>query len=92
MSSPAVSSSYTLFVGIDIAAKTATAAWTSNGSHRSGSLTIDQTVQGYATLHDHLQATGHAPTTTLVVMEATGSYWITLAMTLVGFGYAVSIV
>ncbi len=67
MSALIAPSSYTLFVGIDIAAKTATAAWTSNGSHRSHSLTIDQTVQGYATLQDHLQAPGHAPTTTFTL-------------------------
>src|SRR3712207_4193730 len=89
---PAAPGAYTLFVGIDIAAKTATAAWTTGDRNTSHPLTIDQTPHGYAHLHSQLQTTGHAPATTLVVMEATGTYWITLALTLVGWGYAVSVI
>jgi transposase len=89
---PAARSDYTLFVGIDVAAKTVTAAWTTDGTTSSRPLTIAQTPQGYTTLHTHLQTTGHPPETILVVMEATGTYWITLAMTLVALGYAVSVI
>jgi transposase len=49
-------------------------------------------VPGYATLCAKLAATGIAPPDTLIVLEATGSYWITLATTLVERGYRVSVV
>jgi transposase len=39
-----------------------------------------------------LATTGIAPSDTLIVLEATGSYWITLATTLVERGYQVSVV
>jgi transposase len=55
-------------------------------------ITIAQTASGYTTLHERLAATGVVPTDTLVVLEATGSYWITLATTLVERGYHVSVV
>ncbi len=89
---PVARSDYTLFVGIDVAAKTVTTAWTTDSTMSTRPVTITQTPQGYTTLHEHLQATGHAPPTTLVVMEATGTYWITLAMALVEWGYAVSVI
>jgi transposase len=80
MRSSAASPVYTLFVGIDIAAKTATAVWTTDGSTASHPLTIEQTAHGYALLHAQLEAIGHAPTTTLVVMETTGTYWMTFGL------------
>lgn len=89
---PAALPASTLFVGVDIAAKTATATWTTDGPTAPRPVTIEQTPHGYGLLHAQLQATGHPPATTLVVMEATGTYWITLAMTLVAFGYAVSVI
>jgi transposase len=58
----------------------------------SSPITVAQTMQGYATLHARLAATGIAPADTLVVLEATGAYWITLATTLVEWGYQVSVV
>jgi len=39
-----------------------------------------------------LQATGSVPSRVLVVMEATGSYWISLATRLVHEGFAVSVI
>ena len=66
----------TLFVGIDIAAKTAMAAIQRPGAKASRSFTLEQTPEGYTSLRHQLQATGHAPGAVLVVMEATGSYWI----------------
>ena len=44
-------------------------------------LTIEQTPAGMAQLRKSLQASGIAPADILIVMEATGSYWITLATT-----------
>jgi transposase len=83
---------YTLFVGVDIAAATATVAWMTPGTSISRPLTIDQTPSGFATLQQRLIQLGHAPQDTLVVMEATGSYWIALATTLVAADFRVSVI
>jgi len=53
---------------------------------------LSQTPQGYHRVHQQLSATGEPPAATLVVLEATGSYWITLAVTLYHRGSAVSVV
>jgi transposase len=87
-----------LFVGIDIAATTATAAWRfADGDAPGGRpLQFAQTSAGYALLQQRLatiaKAKGLSPQATLVVMEATGNYWMVLAATLHGAGYAVSVV
>ena len=84
--------SYQLFVGIDIAAVTATAAWQSAEGQPSRALTIDQTAQGFAILQQRLLATGYAAATILIVLEATGTYWISLATSLAQAGFAVSVI
>ncbi len=81
-----------LYVGVDVAAATVTAAWMTYDERLSVPITVAQTTSGYETLHERLAATGVASTDTLVVLEATGSYWITLATTLVERGYHVSVV
>ena len=96
-----------LFVGIDIAADTATAAWiTSNSQMGTGTgtqahsqsttptkpLTFDQTPAGFALLMNKLRASGVAAQDSLVVLEATSTYWIVLASTLHEAGYQVSVV
>jgi transposase len=83
---------YDLFVGVDIAATTAAVAWQRPGAPLSRPLTIAQTPAGYATLCARLHVSGVPPARTLIVMEATGSYWITLATTLQQAGYAVSVI
>ena len=83
---------YTLFVGVDIAAMTAAVSTQRAGVRASRSSTIDQTPEGYTKLVHQLQATGHAPSEVLVVMEATGSYWINLATRLVHEGFVVSVI
>ena len=65
---------YRLFVGVDIAAVTATVAWMPPGGTPSRPITIDQTPRGFASLQQRLLAHGQAPTEILVAMEATGSY------------------
>jgi len=85
-------SPYQLYVGVDIAAKTLTAAWMAPGATPGRPLTVDQTPQGFATLQERLLATGHPAATILVVMEATGSYWVGLATTLAQAGFVVSVV
>ena len=83
---------YQLFVGIDIAAATATVTWMPPGGAPGAPFTVDQTPEGYALLQRRLLATGHAPAAILAVMEATGSYWMKLATALVGAGVAVSVI
>jgi transposase len=83
---------YTLFVGVDIAATTAAVSTQRSGTNASRSFTIDQTPEGYTKLVHQLQATGHVPSRILVVMEATGSYWISLATHLVHEGFVVSVI
>ena len=89
---PSSPSPYQLFVGIDIAAETAKAAWMLPGQAVSHAITIDQTSQGFATLQRQLLAIGHAAASILVVMEATGSYWMNLALSLTHAGFAVSVI
>ena len=67
---------YRLSVGIDIAATTFTAAWMPPGGSPTPPVTHPQTPQGFAALQRQLAATGSAPAATLVVLEATGSYWV----------------
>jgi len=83
---------YRLFVGVDIAAATAMAAWQPVGGKVGRPVQIAQSPEGHAELHAKLRASGVPAGETLVVMEATGSYWITLATTLAQWGYAVSVI
>lgn len=81
-----------LFVGVDIAAATAAVAWQRPDAPLTRALTSAPTPAGSAARQQRRLATGVAPARTLVVMEATGSYWITLATTLQQAGYAVSVI
>jgi transposase len=83
---------YELFVGIDIAATTAEVSTQRPGAKASRSFTIDQTPEGFHRLVHTLQATGNEPSHVLVVMEATGSYWMSLATRLVHEGFQVSVI
>jgi transposase len=92
MSGSQLTVSYSLFVGVDIAATTATVAWMRPGEKACRPITIEQTPDGYASLERKLRAAGQAPDQVLIVMEATGSYWITLATQLVHAGFQVSVI
>jgi transposase len=83
---------YQLFVGIDIAAETFTAAWLPSSGRPSAPLTCDQTAQGYGALQQRLERTAVSPSATLVVVEATGTYWVALAVALHEAGYRVAVV
>jgi transposase len=83
---------YTLFVGIDIAAKTFTARWREAQGRATPPLTCEQTTEGFATLRRRLLASGPGAREILVVMEATGSYWMALATDLTQTGFAVSVI
>jgi len=92
VASDPVSSPARLYIGIDIAAATFTAVWMELGAAPRRPVTLDQTPQGFATLQARLLATGHTAANTLVVMEATGSYWVALATMLAQAGFAVAVI
>jgi hypothetical protein len=69
-------SPYTLFVGVDIAAASASVSWQTLDTVPCPPLEIAQTKSGWRELQKQLRATGHLPEHTLVVVEATGSYWM----------------
>ncbi len=81
-----------MFVGVDIAAATFTAAWSRTDGPVSTPRTYAQEPHGFAALQAHLAATTVPSAETLIVMEATGSYWIALAVTLHAAGYRVSVI
>jgi transposase len=81
-----------LFVGVDIAATSFAAAWSLNASPPQRARTFAQTPDGFAAFQAALASTGVQADQALIVLEATGSYWITLAVTLHQAGYRVSIV
>jgi len=81
-----------LFVGVDIAAVTFAAIWTSGGAPRDKALTFAQTPDGFRAFQDRLRTLGVPPAQTLVVLEATGSYWVALAVALHQAGFVVSVV
>ena len=82
---------YRCFVGVDIAATSFTAIWTADGRMLPRAVTFSQSPTGIAAFQQQLQATGVTPVQTLLVLEATGSYWVALAVTLHDAGYAVAV-
>jgi transposase len=84
--------SYRLLVGIDVAAKSFTASWTQDRLDYARSVKFDYSASGISQLQAALQATGVLPVETLIVLEATGSYWITLAVSLHSAGFTISVV
>ena len=84
--------SYRLFVGVDIAATSFAAGWSLPSRPTERARSFAQSPDGFAAFQAALLATEVEPVQTLIVLEATGSYWITLAVTLHQAGYAVSVV
>ena len=83
---------YRLFVGIDIAAKTCAVSWMSASSTPSRAITIEQTPRGFAELLHRLSSLEPQLEAILVVMEATGTYWMRLATYLVDASIAISVI
>ncbi len=81
-----------LVAGVDIAAASFLAAWARPPQAPSTPRPFEQTTQGFAAFQKQLAATGIAPEATLVVLEATGSYWVALAAALHSTGYRVAVV
>src|SRR3954466_12597914 len=83
---------YHLYVGVDIAAKTFVSTWARDPATAPKAVSFDQTEDGFSAFREQLGATGVMPNATLVVMEATGSYWIALASALHQADYVVSVI
>ena len=82
---------YRMFVGVDIAALTFAACWTTSRAPRDRASTFAQTPDGFAAFQEQLRTSGIPPAEILVVLEATGSYWVALAVALHQAGYAISV-
>lgn len=83
---------YTLFVGVDVAAKTASIATLLPDQQPSRPFSITQTPAGWQQLLQRLQQNAPSPATTLVVLEATANYWLQLALFLHQHDYNVAVV
>jgi transposase len=83
---------YQLFVGVDIAAETATVSWQAPKQKPTKSLTIEQTPDGFFLLYQWLMKTDTRPAQTLIVLEVTGIYWLFFATFFSRQGYGVSVV
>jgi transposase len=83
---------YRLFVGVDVAATSAAVSWMTVGNPPSRAITIDQTQNGYVQLQQHIQATGVSAQHVLVTLEATGTYWVSLAVSLHKAGFHLAVI
>jgi transposase len=83
---------YRLFARVDIAATTFAASWTTGGAPRERAVTFTQTPDGFTAFQNRLCSLGVPATEILVVIEATGSYWVALAVSLHEAGFVVSVV
>ena len=83
---------YAQFVGIDISAEQVHVGC-SQGTEGVGSIySLPYTDAGLSELVSHLLQTHSTPALTLVVMEATGNYWLRLALHLHDAGFGVSVI
>lgn len=85
-------STYQCFVGIDISAQEASFAWATTDHVVNQARSLALSAEGLTGWLEALADLAVAPVDTLVVMEATGTYWIRLALTLYRAGYIVSVV
>jgi len=85
-------SDYSLFVGVDIAAKTATVSWGSIAEVLSKPLTIAQTQKQWSKLATKLLEICPNPEDCLVIMEVTGTYWMQMALYLYEAGFHLSVI
>ena len=83
---------YRLYVGVDVAATSFEAAWQSADGPVGAAHHFVQTSTDWARFQQQLLATGSAPPEMLLVLEATGSYWVALAVHLHAAGFQVSVV
>ena len=79
-------------VGIDVAAASLAVVVLPAAGTPTPARTVANDAAGWRELQRHLRAQGCQPAATLLVMEATGSYWVGAASALVAAGWAVSVV
>lgn len=82
---------YLLFVGIDVAARTARVRWVKNTGECGDGFSIAQTPDSWMTLREELLALCTSATRIHVSLEATGSYYVKLAHFLYEHQMAVSV-
>jgi len=87
-----MSPTFQRYVGVDIAAKTFAATWASDPRTAPRAAIFPQNLDGFTSLRQQLALTTIAPAATRIVLEATGSYWVALAVDLHQAGYGVSVV
>ena len=85
-------SDYSLFVGVDIAAKTATVSWGSTAEALSKPMTVQQTQTQWSKLASKLLEICPNPEDCLVIMEVTGTYWMQMALYLYETGFHLSVI
>ena len=83
---------YKVYVGIDISAKTAHIHWLQPLTQHKGKLKIAQNKSGYKRLVQTLRKVCYETSQTHIVMEATGNYWLSLALYVHNAGFAVSVI
>jgi transposase len=83
---------YQQYVGVDVSCRQVSAAWGRRGEQVEAGGTYPQTPAGWTGLVQRLRQTGVAAQETLVVMEATGTYWMRVAVALHQAGCVVSVV
>lgn len=83
---------YEWYVGIDIGIEKASVVLGQDEQHLSQAFEIRPDQTGQQALDERLHRAGAVPQQTLVVMEATGTYWMGLATALHGLGYRVSVI
>jgi transposase len=81
-----------LFVGIDIAAHTLTAAWGQSVTEIGPAQTFEQKPVEHKRLIGKLKGTACQASQVRVVIEATGSYWIQVARRLSEAGFQVDVI
>jgi transposase len=89
---PSPSVPYQLFVGIDIAATSASVACATDPRTVEAAFSITQTPAGFADLVTHIRRRQLPAAAILVVVEATNTCWMSLALHLHDAGYAVSVI
>jgi len=92
MAAPGDKPVYQLYSGVDIAARTFTTSTCRREENPSKASSFEQTPAGFEGLKKLLLTKGTDPASILVVMEATGTYWIELATYLEAAGFGVSVV
>lgn len=79
-------------VGIDIAATSFTASWAVRDAQPSRALSFDQSPAGFQALRQRLAAAKLDPSSTLLLLEATSTYWVALAVEMHSTGFSICVV